>query len=157
MAPLMQFSAFEMELDMHVYVYILTDLFSPNRVMVKMQNYMDTFARFKDRPQLGELESIMKPHAQLDHFERAQLRMSDMYISSRLGGSNKFQQNSISLPRRPRRSQNRHPLARRQNIRGRPRHHPQRHSRRAPALGARLQHVKHFVIHGAALESTSQN
>jgi hypothetical protein len=86
---------------MRVYVYILTDLFSPNRVMVKMQNYMDTFARFKDRPQLGELESIMKPHAQLDHFERAQLRMSDIHLSLRLDGSNKFQQNSISLPRRP--------------------------------------------------------
>jgi hypothetical protein len=42
--------------------------------MVKMQNYMDTFARFKDRPQLDELESLMIPHSQLDHYERAQLR-----------------------------------------------------------------------------------
>ena len=41
---------------------------------MKMQAYLDTFSRFKDRAQLDELESLLIPFPQLEFFERAQLR-----------------------------------------------------------------------------------
>jgi DNA-directed RNA polymerase II subunit RPB4 len=54
-----------------------------NEVLGKMQNYMDTFYRFLDRPQFDELESLFKPWQHVEDkdgkplmpFERAQLRM----------------------------------------------------------------------------------
>ncbi len=41
---------------------------------MKMQAYLDTFSRFKERAQLDELESLLIPFPQLEFFERAQLR-----------------------------------------------------------------------------------
>jgi hypothetical protein len=41
---------------------------------MKMQAYLDTFSRFKDRAQLDELDSLLIPFPQLEFFERAQLR-----------------------------------------------------------------------------------
>jgi hypothetical protein len=47
-----------------------------DRVTMKMQAYLDTFSRFKERAQLDELESLLIPFPQLEFFERAQLRAS---------------------------------------------------------------------------------
>jgi len=38
-----------------------------------MQQHLDTFARFKERPQFEELDSLTVAYSQLEPFERAQL------------------------------------------------------------------------------------
>jgi DNA-directed RNA polymerase II subunit RPB4 len=41
--------------------------------LVKMQEYMDTYARFKSKPILDELENLMNLHPELESFEKSQL------------------------------------------------------------------------------------
>jgi DNA-directed RNA polymerase II subunit RPB4 len=41
--------------------------------LTKMQEYMDTYARFKGRATISELEGLMAQHPYLDSFEAAQL------------------------------------------------------------------------------------
>lgn len=41
--------------------------------LTKMQEYMDTYARFKSRAVTGELEGLMAQHPDLETFEKAQL------------------------------------------------------------------------------------
>jgi DNA-directed RNA polymerase II subunit RPB4 len=40
-----------------------------------MRTYLDTFARFRERPIIAQVESLTQNYRQLDNFERAQLGM----------------------------------------------------------------------------------
>lgn len=41
--------------------------------LTKMQDYMDTYARFKSQPALDEFEALLNQHPDLESFERSQL------------------------------------------------------------------------------------
>ena len=43
------------------------------RVTIKTQDYLEVFARFKQKESVGAVERHLKEHPELEHFERAQL------------------------------------------------------------------------------------
>ena len=54
-----------------------------SRTLIRTRDYLEVFARFKQKENIEAVERILNSHAELELFERSQLGMIEKHSSSR--------------------------------------------------------------------------